>query len=412
MAMRRVLIVLSGLLLAGAAPEPTLDALLVELNQADSAGRAADGLTAIRKLVERVPDHPWLVERHARLAAVAGEEEEAMKALRRLEAMRATSDMANADLARLRSNPEFKALAERITANGREQGTARPAFSLATPGLVVEGMARDPATGELLFADMHAMRIVRRSAAGQERAASLPAEWNISGVLGLKPDPGRGRLWVCAARREGTGERAVLLLLRLETLAPERIIDFPADGGEHLCNDMDILGDGRVAVTDSAAGRVWLGAAEGRLAPVVAAGTFHYPNGIAVAADGRRAYVASTGGVDLLDTATGSLVPLVLADGQSRAGVDGLYRRGDVLVAIQNGFQPARVVTIKLGDDGTRGVLTSVAAASPLFELPTTGAIDEEGLLLIANAQFRKVEKGRLKDGETLQPIRVLRVPL
>lgn len=412
--MRRLLALFSWLAIVAAAPvapEPTLGALLVTLDEANKAGKAAEALAAIRTLTERVPDHPWLAARHARLAAVAGLYEEALGALRRLAAMSATWDMTHADFAGLRDNAEFKALAERIANNGRARGAVWPAFSLTTPALVVEGMARNPATGELLFADMHGMRILGRAATGVERAVGLPAEWNISGLLGLKPDPERGRLWACAARREGAGERAALLLLRLDTLAPVRIIDFPA-AGEHLCNDVDILGDGKVAVTDSTAGQVWVASADGTLLPAVAAGRFHYPNGIAVAADGRRAYVASTAGIDLLDTATGALEPLVLAGGQSRAGTDGLYRKGDALIAVQNGFQPVRVVTIRLDRDGRRGVLTEAAAASPLFELPTTGAVDDDGLLLIANAQFPKLDQGRLKAGEALQPIRILRVPL
>lgn len=411
--MKRMCVLLFAAVLIAAAIPPegaTLTALLAQLRAEEKADDKAAALMTIRKLVTLAPDHPALTARRARLAAANSQAPEAFAALRRLDTMQGTTDLKHADYAALANDPDFLALATRIARHGREQGRAAPAFTLATPGLVIEGMARDPASGDLLFADMHGMRIVRRARDGREREVTLAADWAISSVLGLKPDPKRNRLWVCGARIEREVERAALLLVDLKTLAPVRRIDFPADDGPHLCNDVDILGDGRVVLTDSEDQRVWTASAAGELLSVLPAGSLPYPNGVAVAADGRRVYVATLTGIVVLDTRTGRYEPLALG-GQSASGIDGLYRAGDTLIGIQNGFQPMRVIAIHLTGPA-RGQLRVLAAASPLFDLPTTGAIDQTELLLIANAQFPKLERGKLRTGEKIDPIRVLRVPL
>ena len=67
---------------------------------------------------------------------------------------------------------------------------------------------------------------------------------------------------------------------------------------------------------------------------------------------------------------------VVADDTISLFGIDGLYRRGNELIAIQNGIQPHRVAAFTLGKDGTSVTNARVLARNlPEFDEPTLGIV-------------------------------------
>jgi len=93
-------------------------------------------------------------------------------------------------------------------------------------------------------------------------------------------------------------------------------------------------------------------------------------------------------------------------------GIDGLYRRGNELIAIQNGIRPNRVAAFTLGHDGVTVTGARVLARNlPQFDEPTLGIVAGDEFLFVANSHWNRFDrKGALPEGLT-GPI-VLRIAL
>ena len=132
-------------------------------------------------------------------------------------------------------------------------------------------------------------------------------------------------------------------------------------------------------------------------------------NGIALDASGRVLFVAGDEGITRVDLTTGKAARLERAAGV----VDGLYFWKRSLVGIQNGVHPGRVLRFQL--DGPlrriegREVLEAYA---PWMEGPTTGAIDGDSLLYLANTQLRRWLAQPRPDVAELVPVQVRRIAL
>jgi hypothetical protein len=82
-------------------------------------------------------------------------------------------------------------------------------------------------------------------------------------------------------------------------------------------------------------------------------------------------------------------------------GIDGLYRHGNELIAIQNGIRPNRVAAFALGEDGLTVTGTRVLARNlPQFDEPTLGTLFGDSLLFVANSHWNRFDRdGNLPEG-------------
>jgi len=232
----------------------------------------------------------------------------------------------------------------------------------------------------------------------------------------MKVDPARRQLVVASSALEP--DRGGAGVFRFELASGQPILTQKVLGKGHLWNDLALLPEG-VLVTDSVEGTVYRlgrGSPERLLAP----GRLDYPNGIAVTPDGRQAFVAHLGGIVVLDLASGRATPLPHPSDVTLVGIDGLYLdvqpSGARLIGIQNGVAPVRLIALALDRDLARVTgLTLLAARSPAFPSPTTGAVAEGELYFLANAQIEALsEEGRLvRPLDKLRPVvvRALRLP-
>ena len=102
--------------------------------------------------------------------------------------------------------------------------------------------------------------------------------------------------------------------------------------------------------------------------------------GLAFSEDGRQAWVADwTTGLFHLDLRPVCVTPVATPPGTTLLGIDGLYRvgAGQLILAIQNGIAPHRIVALDLDARGTRcgrcGRWTTRRAEGE----PTLGAVAE-----------------------------------
>ncbi|HSG33733.1 MAG TPA: hypothetical protein VLA37_04300, partial [Sphingomonadaceae bacterium] len=220
-------------------------------------------------------------------------------------------------------------------------------FIAEVPGeaLLVEGLAVDPHDGSLAVAALVSREIWR---IGDGDWESRPME-GLGNLSGIAVDPAGG-IWLAAGNLGmlPAGEQAFAGLVKIgsDSAGPAR---FPAPAGVNL-SDIALGKDGAVYASDPLAGGIY------RLAPgadaieeLVPPGNLRSPQGLAEGADGRWLYVSDYRyGLAAIDLASGKIrrvateLPILLD------GIDALIRRGEELIAVQNGTSPMQLVAFEL----------------------------------------------------------------
>ena len=172
------------------------------------------------------------------------------------------------------------------------------------------------------------------------------------------------------------------------------------DAAPGVLNDLALLNDGRLFATDMGRHAV-VTLAPDATALEVWAEELAFPNGIAVSEDERFLYVADFRGVtrfDLRDKAR-----TAIESTRYIGGIDGLTVHRGALIGIQSAVGNPRVIRI----DPTNGSVIVLESKNPLFELPTTGVMANDGYYFIANPGLRS-----FAEDHTIWPAAKLREPI
>lgn len=204
-------------------------------------------------------------------------------------------------------------------------------------------------------------------------------------LFGVRHDPQRKFVWACSNGPDDRHARPQLLRISLEPLAVTRL---RVPDPRALCNDIALLPDGAVAISDSQRGAVWQLTPSGRWRALAEPGTLGYPNGLAYLADAQQLVVADVRGLWTIDVAEARLVGITEV-ATFIGGVDGLYAVDGELVAIQNGLRPHRVLRIALSP-GAGLVKRATVIESNLPELAamTTAAVRDGEITVLAGSQL------------------------
>jgi streptogramin lyase len=185
--------------------------------------------------------------------------------------------------------------------------------------------------------------------------------------------------------------------------------------GAKLFNDVALAANGDLYVTDSERGSVLrLPASSDKLEEFIPPDSLRYPNGIAVSTDGKHVFVAQSTGIVVADTATRKFERLKQSVDTVSAGIDGLYLDKDALIGVQNGISPHRVTRFQL--NAARDAITRaevLESRNEHFLVPTTGAVIDKVMYLLANAQLGQLDdKGGVRDRKRLHDLVILKLPL
>ena len=407
-ALRRGIVALVAALLAHAA---------LPVHAADDATAAArTSLERVRALRAERPGDGLLVYYQAVVHAMLGERDAALAELKTLVGRRLGIVPARGTgFDALWSDPEFQALRDRLAADEARTANAPVAFRLNDPRLLPEGIAFDPAGRRYFFGSLAQRKIVVTDGRGMVRDFSRPDD-KLDTVLGLTVDPRRQALF--AVSTNGFEDSAKIerrnAVLRYDLRDGRLVSRHEAPAAKQL-NDVAVGQDGTLYVTDSEAGTLFrMRPGEAVLTPFGTPAVVRGANGIAVAPDGALFVTLSTG-IGRIDPRDGSLKRLDQPDSVVTGGIDGLYwYRGD-LVGVQNSTNPGRIIRIRLDPAGQRVVGLTVLQSHhhPEFAEPTTGAIADGVLLVLANTHVSQYQPdGTVKDAETLRPTVVVAVPL
>jgi hypothetical protein len=302
----------------------------------------------------------------------------------------------------IKDSPDFRKIVEQVHKDFPAVNQTKVAFTSTDKDIFPEGLEYDPGNDSFYLSSMYHPKILKISTDGKTEEFVSPSRYALLPVLGIRMDPADGSIWSNSAS-EDTGKSELLHVDRAGTLVGRYP---PEDSGKHLFNDLVVLRDGTVYLTDTLANEVYrFHAQEHVFTPVRMSRPMLFPNGIALADDGETLYVADQLGILRIDLQTGTSADVDPGPHNTVAGVDGLYWHKGSLVAVQNAIGTPRVAVFRLSADGLH--VTKTTVLGNFASIPTTGAVKGEDFYFILNSQIDNLNGTHILDVTRLQPVKI-----
>lgn len=334
-----------------------------------------------QQLREWAPTNPPMRFLHAEALAMSGRKQEALADLEWLAANGYAYAFWDRDTFAALSSDALRA---RTTRNGQPSGKIARQIR-ADADLNAEGI--DALDGAWIAGSMKDGSLYRIDASGATTVVWRETEPSRR-MLGVRNDPGRKVVWACSTGPDDNEPHSQLLRISLQPSAVQR---FRLPDARSLCNDVALLPNGSVAVSDSERGGVWLLTEGGEWRALVAPEVLGYPNGLTYFAPLQRLVVADLRGLWAIDL-SGTLTEIAAAPGTFVGGIDGLYAAGNELLAIQNGLRPHRVLRIRIAPAKLQVAGIEVLASNlPELAEMTTAAVGDGNLTVLSSDKKRTV---------------------
>ncbi len=298
----------------------------------------------------------------------------------------------------LTRNPDFNAVWD-SDLNEMADANASPVGALhvlaALPGFTItEAMTYAPQTDQLYVSGIRTGKVMAITPQGNRDMLTLRAGVAAYG-LGLH----NGIIWATtAATRQTKGFDAKLKI-------PSKIIAINPANGQIETQVFDKTKDRRFGhllagrddlyVTDSNTGEVLrLNGYGDDLQVLIPEGYMDSPEGLAENSDASVLMVSDfISGLYRVDLSTGALVRIMPPADGTLLGISSLSRYGHDLIAIQNGFQPNRVLRLHMSDDWTSVQSVEVLMRSPKFlSQPSQGEVADDRFVFIAKSQWGNMD--------------------
>lgn len=359
-------------------------------------------------LLGQTPDRGAVLYLMAVLHAQLNEVREATANLKECMALKEGFDPAGErTFAVLRDSKELQQMIEQEHKDFPFVSNAKLAFTTTEKDLVPEGLAYDTAQNVFYLSSMHRKKIVQIPMQGKIVDFVPSGRDNLLPVLGIRTGATDGSIWANSWVDNGKTE-----LLHFDKAGALLGRFAPQTDGKHGLNDLVLLPDGNLLVTDTAAHKLFrFDSRSHEFTEVSVARELVEPNGVALTGDGRIAYIADQLGVIRLDVPSGKSVEVDPGPKNTLAGADGLYWQRGRLIAVQNGIGTPRIAVFQLSDDGSRVTKSTILEyRSRHSVLPTTGAVVGDDFYFIENSQLDNLNGDRILDVTKLEPVRIGRV--
>lgn len=374
---------------------------LVAAYQAREYGRMRDAAEAA---LDARPGYPGAMFNLALAEVLAGDPDASLKILGSLADRGVDYAIEDADeFAPLRALSGWSDYRRRIAALREPVGEATVAYTLEQGDFVPEGIAVGPA-GELYLGSIRHGTIVKLDGGVQRISDAAAGHWS---VFGMRLDTHGGLWFASAAVPEFSGDAEVgrtgLFYLEPESHTVSVRALLPDDGQARVLGDLVIADVDTIYTTESLTGALYrYSIADGRYTELIGPGTLRSMQGLAIDRSGRYLYVADyVGGLFRITLGDLAIERVRGPDSICLTGIDGLYRHGDELIAVQNGIRPNRVVALTLSGDGlTVAALRILARNLPQFDEPSLGALAGDEFYFVANSHWNRFgPDGSLPDG-------------
>jgi sugar lactone lactonase YvrE len=296
-----------------------------------------------------------------------------------------------AEFAELRELPGWESYLQRVAALHEPVGSALVAAQLDEDRFVPEGIAID-AHGAIWLGSIHRGLVLRDG----EVVSDRQGHWSVFGMR-FHAD---GSLWFASAAVAQLADveddlgKTGLFRLDPETGKVTRAALLPQFEERQVLGDLIIAGD-TIYTSDSLTGAVYrYDIGRDDYSAIVERGALVSPQGLVLDATGKFLFVADyVGGLYRVSLGDGELERMMVVPLGTDFGIDGLYRHGDDLVAIQNGNRPHRVATFRLLNGGEGAIHDRVVAANlPQFDEPTLGVVQGDDFYFVANSHWNRFD--------------------
>ena len=316
--------------------------------------------------------------------------------------------------------PEIEQIHERMLKPAMEY---QARFSLPDADFIAEDIAFDPKDGSFLVSSVRKRGIVRVDRRGHTIELPVDLGERFGGVYALALDPKRRVLWATmTAGRESPpysdadAGRSEVLKIDLKSSAILARVAL-GDGAPHAFGDMTLSDDGQLFVSDGLGGGVYVirNTEAPTLETLVPPGALRSPQTPALLSEGRVLLVPDySRGIAVIDLKSRALSWLKHPPELALSGIDGFYARGRVLVAIENGTIPERVLVLKLDRTARKVQSWRVAVArAPNLGDPTHGTFVGGDFYFLANSGWDRVAvNGDLKDRPNAGAPQIWRISL
>jgi hypothetical protein len=362
--------------------------------------------TAASKALEARPGYPGALFNRALAEVLDGDSETSLETLNGL--VRLAVDFGVADIPEfepLKVLPGWPAYVQAVEQLYVPQGAAEVAYTHDAGDFVPEGIALGR-SGELYLGSIRHGRIVRIG----DEAVVLSTATGYWSVFGMRLDE-QGGLWFTSAAipEYGGGDedagRTGLFRLNLANNEIDVRALLPAGDEPKVLGDLVFIDDNTVIASESLTGALYRYSISGNtFVEIIGPGRFQSLQGLVLDRSAAYLYIADwVGGLFRINLADSKVERVTADNSVSLFGIDGLYRYGNELIAIQNGIRPHRVTGLTLSEDGLSITANRVLARNlPEFDEPTLGAIVGDDFYFVANSHWNRFDRdGNLPDGLT-----------
>lgn len=413
----RTLIVLVCSLLTAPLHGSELREVMEQANEAFRAEEPAAMATAMERARELRPYRNKYLYFLAMARARMGD---SGTALRHLETLAARGLVLSVDdqpwLKSLRGRPDWQTLLARFQENGRPVGSPRVLARHPEGNFIPEGISAS-SNIEVLYLGSIRKRRIDMIEGGTSRP--FYSGDPLMSVFGMHLTDDGETLWVATAgldetRDLDTKRKGRTGLVTFDTASGQPVAEFlfPDNGTPHLLGEVILSSTGPVA-TDSLGGGIYrLSPESGRWDTLLPSGRLRSPQGLVQWTDARLVVADYVGGLYFLNRDDNRLTELNIPDDLAIEGIDGLYRHGSKLIAIQNGIRPQRVICMQVAGNEVISWQTLVAN-HPEFDDPNLGFVYDDHFAFIANSHWPRFDRnGDLPPAHSLTGPIVLTLPV
>ena len=355
-------------------------------------------VAADRALAAR-PEYPGALFNKAFAEMLDGANDAAMETLGRLVEKRIDYGVEDIEaFTPLKEHPVWSSYLANVEAINVPVGDAEVFAEFDVADFIPEGIAVAEGGGVVLGSIRHGKLLIE-SRDPEDLLIGPFGHWS---VFGMRFD-GREGLWFASSRvpqyngiSDRSAFRAGLYRLDLETLEVSDSARLPVNGNDQVLGDLVIADEETIYTTDSIDGPLYrYSMSSKQFSTLVPKGVFGSPQGLVTDASGEFLYVADyIGGLHRVRLDDGAVARLSVPRTISDFGIDGLYRHGNRLIAIQNGIRPHRVVALQLSADGLAIESAETLAMNlPQFDEPTLGTVVGDEFYFVANSHWNRFDE-------------------
>lgn len=375
---------------------------------ASSKSECESSLKFCNEVLKIVPNQPIINYLSARLNALLGNDDIALKLLQKATLLGYTTKLPfnkihhlnDTAFSFIREKEEFKEIIETLKLAEEPIHKSQIAFTISEKELIPEGIAYDPVEKMFYLGSETKGKIIKVDQYGKVSNFTLERQDGLNILLGLHVDSIRRTLWVCSY--EENKQAIFKYSLSSEKLIKKYLLSTDSTGA--YFNDLVIHPNGDIYISDPEGGGIYtIPHSTNKIELFFKNDLLVSPNGITLSEDGQNIFVGDTYiGIHKINIKTKSTILLSHEPDFCIYGIDGLYLTENYLYAVE--ILLNRITRYSLNKVGNHIESCEFFERNgPYLDKPTTGVIVDDYFYFIADTQGK---------GNKLEGIIIMKAPL